>query len=250
MSHRPTSTIVIADTETYALAGVALHNAVQRFRADDVIVFSDRADLWAGHRVEPIPKIGSIADYNRTILAKLPEKIATDFALIVQFDGFPINASSFTEAFFDYDYIGAPWPAALFPERGPTVGNGGFSLRSRRIIEAGARYTAEIDFETAEDVTLCIALRDRLEAKDTIRFAPIDLAYRFSVELGGGDGEPFGFHGLHLLPKLYRGNVEFLLSNLPDRCFWRQGDQLKHLRFGFAGLGDEANAALEARLHD
>ncbi len=112
---RPSASIVIVDTETYELAQVALHNTVQRFAADRVLVFSDDAACWGGYSVTPIPKIAAMADYNRTIIQRLPEHLETDFALIVQYDGFPINAEAFTDDFFAVDYIGAPWPASMFP---------------------------------------------------------------------------------------------------------------------------------------
>jgi hypothetical protein len=249
MKGSATTSVVIIDTESYDLALVALHNTLQRMAADDVVIFSDDPSRWGAYSVAPISKITSMADYNRIVIERLPEALKTDFALLIQFDGFAIDASSFSEAFYDVDYIGAPWPAALFPERGRTVGNGGFSLRSKRLIESVARQASGLDFSVAEDITICVNLRDRLESDYGIEFASVELANAFSTEWAIPDGvKPFGFHGLHLLPKIYRSNYQFLIDHLPNRCLSEGSQQLQQLRFGFATLGPEANAALEARV--
>lgn len=249
MKGAATTSVVIIDTESYDLAQVALHNTLQRVFANEVVIFSDDPNRWGAYSVKPISKIASMADYNRIVIERLPEALTTDFALLIQFDGFAIDASSFSAAFHDVDYVGAPWPATLFPERGQTVGNGGFSLRSKRLIESVARQASGLDFSVAEDITICINLRDRLESEDGIRFASVELANAFSTEWAIPDGvKPFGFHGLHLLPKIYRSNYQFLVDNLPDRCVLEGSQQLRQLRFGFATLGAEANAALEERV--
>lgn len=90
--------------------------------------------------------------------------------------------------FLDYDYIGAPWPH--FPE-GMRVGNGGFSLRSRRLIDACAAIPVSRE---AEDVAICRTHRSALEAQG-LRFAPDALARRFAYERMTRRGDEFGFHG-------------------------------------------------------
>ncbi len=92
-------------------------------------------------------------------------------------------------------------------------------------------------------------LRDALAADGAIRFAEVDLARSFSAEWDLGEGaRPFGFHGLHLLPRIYRNNCRYLLDHLPERVLREGSALLEQLRFGFASLGDEAKAALEARV--
>jgi hypothetical protein len=78
-------------------------------------------------------------DINRICLRLLPRVVATDFNLTVQPDGFAINPQAWDDRFWEYDYIGAPWPwmwggGPYWP--GPIVGNGGFSLRSRKLYRA------------------------------------------------------------------------------------------------------------------
>jgi len=77
------------------------------------------------------------------------------------------------------------------------VGNGGFSLRSKKFLETSAKLMKEgkIPKIHPEDVSLCIWHKDLLD-KEGISIAPPDLAGKFSIE--GDDQEydkQFGFHG-------------------------------------------------------
>jgi len=133
----------------------------------------------------------SLAGYDDFVVRELHKYIATEFALIVQYDGYPLKISAWNEGFLKYDYIGAPW--LLQPwARGKTVGNGGFSLRSKRFLE----QSACLDYDSncyPEDAFLCRIADKELKGKG-IRFAPIDVAYDFSVEDMPYKGQ-FGFHG-------------------------------------------------------
>jgi hypothetical protein len=124
------------------------------------------------------------------MLGELHRYIATRHALCVQWDGYVLRASGWDHAFLDYDYIGAPWPHF---DDSMTVGNGGFSLRSQRLLAATAglrRQTGE-----AEDITICRTNRSLLETSEGIRFAPPELARKFAFERHWPRGEEFGFHG-------------------------------------------------------
>lgn len=146
-------------------------------------------------RVEVVPSLRSRADYSLIVQAELALFIRTPFVLLVQWDGYPVRPANWNEAFLDYDYIGAPWPQ--FPAY-RAVGNGGFSLRSRRLLEAGR----DPDFEAGhpEDVVICHRNRSFLEGRYGLRFAPIELASRFAYERMGDPARSFGFHGLFNMP--------------------------------------------------
>lgn len=122
----------------------------------------------------PIPSIGSRHEYSRFMLRELRAHLTTSHVLCVQWDGYVLNPAAWDSAFLDYDYIGAPWPH--FGD-GMTVGNGGFSLRSRRLVEACAAIPIT---DEAEDVAICRTNRHMLENLG-LRFAP--------------SGAEFGFHG-------------------------------------------------------
>jgi hypothetical protein len=160
-------------------------------------------------RVE-IAHIGSEAEYSEFVIRHLAPHVDTPHVLIIQYDGFILNPSAWEDEFLEYDYIGAPWHIRAshihrhgFPEEflGTwRVGNGGFSLRSKRLLEECAHLAAQGVFVEyhPEDVQVCIHHRTALERKG-VKYAPVELAKRFSYESDGTgrvwSGE-FGFHGI------------------------------------------------------
>lgn len=114
--------------------------------------------------------------------------ITGDFCLNVQHDSTIIDGSKWDDRFLDYDYIGAPWPmhiiqasdmvAGRIQEIPNVVGNGGFSLRTRRFVEESAKLGWE---HKNEDLNICVFNYDRM-TEAGIKFAPPKLAAKFSVE--------------------------------------------------------------------
>lgn len=158
-----------------------------------------------------IPVITSIEAYSEFIIKDLDAYVDTPHVLLVQYDGFILNPRAWTNEFLQYDYIGAPWLADQisvekynFPKEllgKYIVGNGGFSLRSKKFLSLCAKLAKSGTFEThhPEDTVLCVEHRALLEEKG-IKFAPVELAKKFSYE-GENDvnkswGGQFGFHGL------------------------------------------------------
>ena len=150
----------------------------------------------------------NIMDYNRIIIEDLHKYFKTSYCLIVQADSFVVNTDLWKNEFLEFDYIGAPWPnkiqidskLTLSLEKNP-VGNGGFSLRSRKLVEA----TAKINFNSlnvpikSEDIIICHYYYKQM-LDGGIRFASPQLASQFSMEnenhLYGQDvNTVFGFHG-------------------------------------------------------
>lgn len=166
-----------------------------------------------------IPKLGSKEAYSNFILKELHKYIETDYALIVQHDGYVKNYKAWTDDFLKYDYIGAPW----WYKDEMRVGNGGFSLRSKKLLQQTAWFFEKYGKEThPEDHVICRTYRKNFEAMG-IKFAPVELAEKFSFEgymqPGHWDGQ-FGFHG--------------------DRAFRRPPDPKKEgfIINQFLGLGD------------
>lgn len=147
------------------------------------------------------PVLGSSDEYSRYVLFELDKHIQTPFALLVQHDGYVTSPELWTDEFLDYDYIGAPWPPNLhYTPRGTEVrvGNGGFSLRSKRLL--GAFNELRLPFTDNgtgffhEDGQICNYYRKTLEDYG-IKFAPVELAARFSTELQVPETvESFGKH--------------------------------------------------------
>lgn len=141
--------------------------------------------------IASIDKLGSKEAYSKFIIKELHKYIDTDYALIVQHDGYVKNPEAWTNEFLNYDYIGAPW----WYKDGKNVGNGGFSLRSKKLLELTAKMP--ITNFHPEDHIVCREMRPYLESQG-IKFAPEALASKFSFEgyfqQGVWSGQ-FGFHG-------------------------------------------------------
>lgn len=170
--------------ETYSSIKTCEHHA----KFSDIIFIQDES-------------IKSVYDYSQFIINKLPHIISTNFVLIVQWDGFIINPFAWTEEFFEYDYIGAPWP-----DFNHLCGNGGFSLRSKKFLEVQKQLSPHIEYkkilmsgvsdDLPEDFILSFCYRNYFEQNDC-KFAPSQVGYKFSIEMGEYDKNnlPFGFHG-------------------------------------------------------
>ncbi|WP_310633470.1 DUF5672 family protein [Paraburkholderia sp.] len=158
-------------------------------------------------------------EYSIFILYSLGQFIETEFALVVQDDGWAVDSRNWRPEFFDYDYLGAPIHLArvyqhdqpvfrrgfswvedvLRGARVDNIFNGGFSLRSKKLLDAprslripfqipvpsisaDAPHAMQWDGdEVNEDVWLCLCARQVLE-RAGVKFPPLDIAKRFSIE--------------------------------------------------------------------
>lgn len=163
-------------------------------------------------------------EYSLFTLYSLGQLIETDFCLVVQNDGWVIDGRNWRDEFFNYDFIGAPilnlvefknnrfhrrlhfseWTKYCdnLPINMAETQNGGFSLRSRKLLDAFQQL--QLNFELSppdlihgnsnspvgfswernealhlEDFVICGYHRLTLMAHG-IRFAPTDLAARFA----------------------------------------------------------------------
>jgi hypothetical protein len=139
--------------------------------------------------------IKSIHEYSKFMIKDLYKYINTDFVLCTQWDAFVLNADAWTDKFLEYDYVGAPW---WYPSGG-NIGNGGFSLRSKRFLEVCSKLP--IKNYHPEDLMICRVYKHLLE-KEGIKFAPEELAAKFSFEGNQKYGHKwngqFGFHDLEM----------------------------------------------------
>jgi tetratricopeptide (TPR) repeat protein len=144
-----------------------------------------------GIDVVTITPLASRDAYSRFVLKDLLPLVRTSHALLVQWDGYVVNPEAWSPAFLECDYLGATW---FWRDDDLRVGNGGFSLRSRRLLEA--LQNPKIEMMEAEDITIGRTYRRLLEREHGIRFGDESLADRFSFETDYPAGKPFGFHGL------------------------------------------------------
>lgn len=190
MLHLPDVTLCAVDSVTPTLAAAALDRSMRGCRFGRALLLSDTPAPGQAEWVR-IDRLGSIEAYNDFMLRELVKHVETSHVLVIQWDGFVVDAGAWLPQFLDFDYIGARWP---WHPPGQDMGNGGFSLRSRRLLQA----TASAGFQRTgapEDDLICRINRPYLEQAHGIRFAPSELADRFAYERGDPQRPTFGFHG-------------------------------------------------------
>jgi hypothetical protein len=194
----PTVTLCAISSVNVAATALALKRCMETANFAECLLFTDKAVAVADPsiRIVPIEPLRSAEAYSRFLLKDLAGFIGTEHLLIVQWDGFILNPSSWQSAFLDHDYIGACWPQF---KTGGQVGNGGFSLRSRRLLDA----CLDPDFKVShpEDVAICRKNRTLLIDRYGIRFADPALAAEFSYERSKPTHRSFGFHGVFNMPE-------------------------------------------------
>lgn len=158
-------------------------------------------------------RLDSMEEYNRYIVYQLYRHVCSTHVLLIQADGYVLSSKCWREEFLEYDYIGAPWPTVNDSYITPfgdqvQVGNGGFSLRSKRLLEVPLRHivTFEVNADdfynhfnknsNSEDGVICVHNR-HIYVSAGCRFAPVEIAAQFSRELkipGVTKNDTFGFH--------------------------------------------------------
>jgi hypothetical protein len=182
----PDVTIVVVDCAAHGLTELALQDTLRLVDPGDVLVFSDQtiggfANIACEH--------SSVDAAFETLWYEVPKHLKTTHYLHIEWDGWVLDDSLWDQRWLERDYVGAPWPWHNERHR---VGNGGFSLRSRDLVQFLARYRDQLPIEVPEDDTLCRAYRPTLE-REGFDWATLSEASQFSLE--HGDLRPtFGFH--------------------------------------------------------
>ncbi len=245
MRDLPEVTLACVDTANHALALRALERSRAEIRYARVILLTDALPAGVpapeGIDVVGIAPIGTRDAYSNFVLKMLLPHVATQHVLLVQWDGYVVNPAAWDDAFTGCDYIGAKW---YWHDDGMRVGNGGFSLRSRKLLEA--LQDPRIALVDAEDSTIGRTFRPLLEREHGIRFATEELADRFSFEAAYPIGRPFGFHGLfNFCRTVPPGEIASLAPGFSDAI--ARSPQLMQLLRNCCALGQWTAAAAIGR---
>lgn len=249
----PEVTVIAISSVNLAATIAALEASIAQVKFGEAKLLSDHCPNGLPGEIEwveiaPLPSSRAYSDF---VLHQLAHYVSTPHCLLIQWDGQVIDARRWRTEFLDYDYIGASWPQ--FAD-GREVGNGGFSLRSRALMEA-CRDPA---FRPShpEDVAIGRHNRALLEARG-LRFAPRELADAFSAERAGDPSNCFGYHGVWHMARvlgperfweIYRG-LDERTSMQPDfaRLLWQvsrgRGGAVRSLRL----LADRFRDAAKSR---
>lgn len=192
-------TLFCVDTRNPEMAVEALKESCKYIKFKSVILFSDEKPFNFDDSFEfvRIDKIKNLLDYSIFMMNKLPNDIHTEFCLSIHADGYVVNPKNWDNKFLDYDYIGAPWTGKeVFVTKDTRVGNGGVSIRSKKLLD----IVKNLECNGHEDTEICHRYRHLL-LSNGIKYAPLDLAAKFSIEQICEDlhqnyeKECFAFHG-------------------------------------------------------
>jgi len=192
MIELPNVTLVIVDSVNYGDAVNAIQKSLQQIKPMETIFFTDIDFGFDYYHTEIIPHLYSKEDYSKFMIKKLGKyPFETSHVLVIQHDGFVLDGEQWTDEFLTTDYIGAAWHNEV---DGLSVGNGGFRLRSTRLLKILAEDNMILGLNP-EDAQISRLYRPYLEATYGIEFASVPLADKFSYELTAPSAPTFGFHG-------------------------------------------------------
>lgn len=223
----------LPDVTLICVAGVEVRRAIAALRlsmksisfgAVKLLTHDEPKGLPGEIRWVCIPNLDSHYRYNEFVVFHLQEYVETSHCLLVQADGFVENPDMWRDDFLTYDYIGAPWPVVDSAYIDPfgvhqRVGNGGFSLRSAKLLSVPSRQKVvwevnQGDFykhmnagSPSEDGIICVHNRHVYE-EDGCKFAPLEVAQHFSRELKCSDVPAVGTFGFHRYGRLTRRKVK------------------------------------------
>lgn len=213
MINLPQITLVAVDCKTPELAVESLRISSSNIKFGKILLLSDKKpfNLFDGVEFFEIEPINNLHEYSKFMINKLDDYITTEFCITIHVDGYVCSPHNWNPEFLNYDYIGAPWQSDEWFVKGKPecyrVGNGGFSLRSKKLIA----LTKGLDCPDHEDTTITQRHRTHLEQRG-VKFAPLSIASCFSQEKicqdlqVNAETECFGFHGLEY-SKFHKNNV-------------------------------------------
>jgi hypothetical protein len=238
---------IIVDTyKENKLPRLAIEKTVQTGLIQRIHTFST-APIYPGEEFHLINPIESAADYSHFLLNIVPFFTDADAVLVIQWDGMPHNVNNWDNDFLNYDYIGAPWGNC---DESVAVGNGGFSLRSRKLMDTLRKQKIKCDpnlpEHDAEDVVICKHYRQEM-LNAGCKFSPFALAQKFSIE-NVGSLNTFGFHGVFNFPNFL---TERELAGVLEELCQRTGRDtflinflVECLRKGYAEVYSQTVSAL------
>ncbi|MBQ3344518.1 MAG: hypothetical protein IJG84_21645 [Kiritimatiellae bacterium] len=194
--------------KTFQTQGIMPAVLVTNLKTDALMSFCARFHIEVQIAENLVP--GKIKTLALDMVENLHARFATDYALIVQDDGFPMRPG-LEEFVGKWDYVGAPWVRHVtYYDIYPAdygVGNGGFSLRSKRLCKTVSSYYVKYFrwmpywwYLMGDDTFYCKTLRFWFPSfRKRFQWASKDEASRFSVECDVGYNlksvRPLGFHG-------------------------------------------------------
>lgn len=153
---------------------------------------------------EECMELKSIKDFDYYAFKELGKHIETSHMLMVQDHGYILRPELWDDEWLNFDYIGAPWPErpefiSVSTGEMVRVGNGGFSLRSKKLLELPKKLNLPLveDRGYSNDDGLVNSYYRKTFLENGIRYPSVEVAARFSFENEIPENQgilPFGFH--------------------------------------------------------
>jgi hypothetical protein len=149
-------------------------------------------------------EIKHINDFNEYMFKNLGNHVETSHCLYVQHHAYIIHKEVWSDEWLQYDWIGSPWrliPNTYIANNGEVVqvGNGGFSLRSAKIMnlpkQKGWYLREEQGWQNEDGQCCCYWRKEMLE--NGVKYAPVEVAAKFAYENPVPENKgikTFGFH--------------------------------------------------------
>src|SRR5689334_1212631 len=201
----PSVTLVMVETREHELARLAIEDCLKVADFGDILVLTDRPSEFSTltqygitPRIHAVPDWPDKIGWSRAWWFDVPPLLKTSHTLNIQWDSWISDPEMWSDEFFKYDYIGAPW----WYKDGKNVGNGGFSFVSTALKKY--IYDRRGDFPVTtnlDDDLLCRKYRLTLENAG-FKWAPERLAHQFAFECcrPSPDSRHFGFHAMFNWP--------------------------------------------------
>lgn len=224
-------TLLCVETREPELAHWAIDQCLKGTQFAKVVLITDLKKVGSNRAdIEYVqaPPIRTTKDYSELLLTRLEQYVEGSHVLVIQWDSFITNPELWESEFLNYDYIGAVWPH--HPKS--AVGNGGFSLRSVKLLKAMNK--PGFIKKHPEDYCICVDNKEFLNKECGIRIAPTGVAEQFAVERSPWHSS-FGFHGffnfgrvlndfelqafIKIMPETYLGGLDSydLIDSLRDQ---------------------------------
>ncbi len=193
----PEVTLIMIETLDHELARLAVKECTTKARFGEVLICTDKPDLFGDINCTPrfyeVPNWPDKISWSRFNWHGVPPLIKTRQTLGIQWDSWIWDTGMWQHDYLEYDYIGAPW----WYTDGRNVGNGGFAMRSKKLLQYVYNHKARFPVVNAlDDDLFCRKYRADLENVGFV-WAPEKLARDFAFECvrPSAESRHFGFHG-------------------------------------------------------
>ncbi len=188
------TTLLFVETRAHEITKRVIDDCVSKADFGDILIYTDKPDLIpvAGARYVDVPDFPNKKLAGQFYYGKSMALVETDFALMLEWDAGIFDPDKWLPEFFGYDYIGAPWQTRPQEHGNMDVGNGGFTLMSRRLGHFACENLRRFPVDT--DWNFCRVQRKNYEAAG-FKWPNREVASCFAWELGPRNPNHFGYHG-------------------------------------------------------